>query len=113
MVAGEERISTDVFEGEFYDRTGRGVRLNELAPNYRMSELQAAVGLAQLDRLPGLATRRRSLGNHLTARLLDKRLPGVSVHAGSGPAASSASEHSRAERRAVWREPSRAFRRGA
>jgi len=23
MVAGEERISTDVFEGEFYDRTGR------------------------------------------------------------------------------------------
>jgi perosamine synthetase len=37
-----------------------------LAPNYHMTELQAAVGLAQLKKLPEIVARRRASGHHLT-----------------------------------------------
>ncbi|HEV2037167.1 MAG TPA: DegT/DnrJ/EryC1/StrS family aminotransferase, partial [Candidatus Eremiobacteraceae bacterium] len=48
-----------------------------LALNYRMSELQGAVGVAQLDRLEAAVIRRISLANKLTSRLT--HLPGLSV----------------------------------
>lgn len=40
-----------------------------LAPNYHMTELQAAVGLAQLRKLPGLVDARRRAGDRLSQRL--------------------------------------------
>jgi dTDP-4-amino-4,6-dideoxygalactose transaminase len=43
-----------------------------LAPNYRMTELQAAVGLAQLEKVDGVVARRTALGN-----LLSQKLAGV------------------------------------
>jgi dTDP-4-amino-4,6-dideoxygalactose transaminase len=63
------------FADKFYDRHGEGVRLSRLAPNYRMSELQGAVGLAQFDRLESIASKRRTLGDRLT-QLIDG-IPGV------------------------------------
>ena len=48
-----------------------------LALNYRMSELQGAVGLAQLDRLEAAVIRRISLANKLTSYL--RNVPGVST----------------------------------
>lgn len=48
-----------------------------LAPNYRMSELQGAVGLAQLDRLKGICSKRNAYGDALTAAIKD--LPGIHV----------------------------------
>jgi dTDP-4-amino-4,6-dideoxygalactose transaminase len=60
---------------KFYDRHAQGVRLTQLAPNYRMSELQSAVALAQLDRLESIAAKRRALGDALSAELA--KLPGV------------------------------------
>ena len=46
----------------------------ELGHNFRMTNLAAAIGRAQLDRLPGFVTARRE-----NARLLDERLAGVPV----------------------------------
>ena len=48
-------------------RPGFGARIYELlAPNYRMTELQGAVGLAQLDKVRGVVERRNELGTLLT-----------------------------------------------
>lgn len=46
-----------------------------LAPNYRMTELQAAVGLAQVERVQDVVDRRHALGELLTQRIAGA--PGV------------------------------------
>jgi dTDP-4-amino-4,6-dideoxygalactose transaminase len=46
-----------------------------LAPNYRMTELQGAVGLAQLEKVRDVVARRTRLGDRLTAGL--RGIPGV------------------------------------
>jgi len=57
-----------------------------LAPNYRMTELQGAVGIAQLDRLEKVTKRRNYLGDKLNELL--KNVPGIHtqkiVDGGSG-----------------------------
>ena len=59
-----------------YDRTVPGLRdPADLAPNYRMSEPQAAVAAAQLTRLADITARRHHAGQLLTSLLAD--LPGV------------------------------------
>ncbi|WP_135553495.1 DegT/DnrJ/EryC1/StrS family aminotransferase [Paenibacillus cymbidii] len=52
--------------------------LSYLAPNYRMTELQGAVGIAQLKKLPLVCERRHSYGDRLTAGIAD--LPGIAPH---------------------------------
>jgi len=59
------------FADKCYDRLGNGNRLTTLCPNYRMSELQGAVALAQLDRLADIVQRRRVLGDWLTGAISD------------------------------------------
>lgn len=55
--------------------TGAGALDNLIGSNYRLTELQAAIGIAQLDRLEGhLATRQR-LAAHFTAAI--EGLPGL------------------------------------
>ncbi len=46
-----------------------------LAPNYQMTELQGAVGIAQLDKLERIVNRRNTLGKQLIANL--KGIPGI------------------------------------
>jgi perosamine synthetase len=46
-----------------------------LAPNYQMTELQGAVGLAQLEKLPEFVRRRNALGTRLSTSL--RAIPGV------------------------------------
>jgi perosamine synthetase len=59
-----------------YDRTVPGLRdPADLAPNYRMSEPQAAVAAAQLTRLTDIVARRNHAGDFLTSLISD--LPGV------------------------------------
>lgn len=48
---------------------------NTIGSNYRLTELQAAVGIAQLKRLSGCLTVRQQLAEHLTQCLAD--IPGV------------------------------------
>lgn len=48
---------------------------NEIGFNYRMTDLQAAVGLVQLGRLPGFVARRRELAAAYTAAFTD--IPGL------------------------------------
>jgi dTDP-4-amino-4,6-dideoxygalactose transaminase len=52
---------------------------DELGYNYRMTDIQAAVGLEQLKRLPALVARRRALAAHYHALLLD--IPGLGIPA--------------------------------
>jgi perosamine synthetase len=59
------------------DRTKWGV-FDSFATNYRMSEPQAAVAAAQLDRLEPIAARRAQLGNLLTEQI--SGIPGILPH---------------------------------
>ena len=75
------------FTDKNYDRFTPGPtamrKIEYIAPNYRMNELQGAVALAQLDRLEGICTRRNALGDALTDGIKD--LPGIytpKVHEG-------------------------------
>src|SRR5690606_3596516 len=63
------------FADKCYDRLGKGNRLSTLCPNYRMTELQGAVALAQFDRLASIVERRRELGDRLNQALAD--IPGI------------------------------------
>ena len=66
-----------MFADKNYDRIGGlAVRNCEsLAPNYRMTELQGAVGIAQLDKLAGICARRNAIGDRITQEIAG--LPGV------------------------------------
>jgi dTDP-4-amino-4,6-dideoxygalactose transaminase len=67
------------FADKNYDRFSKEAgalrRIEYLAPNYRMTELQGAVGLAQLDRLASICEIRNRYGDELTQRIKD--LPGI------------------------------------
>jgi perosamine synthetase len=68
-----ERAALFVDKG--WDRK-RGARAHLfLGMNYRMTELQGAVALAQLHRLPGMIRARRAMADRLTRHL--QRVPGV------------------------------------
>lgn len=43
----------------------------EIGYNYRMTDLQAAIGIVQLDRLPAIVTRRREIAERYTTELAD------------------------------------------
>jgi dTDP-4-amino-4,6-dideoxygalactose transaminase len=66
----------ELFADKCYDRRP-GAERNPLfmAPNYRMCELQAAVALAQLEKLDSIIARRRHYGDRLDEGLRD--LPGI------------------------------------
>jgi perosamine synthetase len=61
-----------------YDRIKNTRDVFFVAPNYRITELQSAVGVAQLGKLKGIASKRHRLGERLTAGL--KGIPGVTPH---------------------------------
>lgn len=65
------------FGDKGFDRLKGGL-FESFATNYRMSEPQAAVAAAQLERLEGIISRRARLGNLLTEKITD--LPGLLPH---------------------------------
>jgi len=65
------------FGDKGYDRLKGGL-FESFATNYRMSEPQAAVAAAQLERLEGIVSKRAHLGNLLTEKITG--LPGVLPH---------------------------------
>ena len=65
-----------LFADKGYARKGWGARSYLFhAPNYRMTELVGAVGLAQLGKVKAVVEKRRELGEHLTSLL--RRIDGV------------------------------------
>jgi perosamine synthetase len=62
---------------KFYDRVTGGRNPESLAPNYRMSEPQAAVSAAQMVKLPGIIDAHIALGSRLLERLRNLALPGI------------------------------------
>lgn len=73
--ARKARLATDKCYSREPGVTSRTPTL--LANNYRMTELQGAVGLAQIRRLPGIIKRRRAWCDKLTRRLTGLR--GISL----------------------------------
>lgn len=75
----EDYHRTHAFADKNYRRMGTDVSRapESLAPNYRMTELQGAVGIAQLRKLDCICERRSRLGLALNAGLQD--LPSLSV----------------------------------
>jgi dTDP-4-amino-4,6-dideoxygalactose transaminase len=65
------------FGDKGFDRIKPGL-FESFATNYRMSEPQAAVAAAQLDRLEGIVSKRARLGNLLTERI--RGLRGIVPH---------------------------------
>lgn len=53
-------------------------KIEYLAPNYRMTELQGAVAIAQLDKLEWICSKRNAYGDGLTEGI--KGLPGIYPH---------------------------------
>ncbi len=66
------------FGDKGYNRIGGNGLFESFATNYRMSEPQAAVAAAQLDRLEGIASKRARLGNLLNEQIADT--PGLVPH---------------------------------
>lgn len=75
----EDYYRTHAFADKNYRRMGHNVSRapDSLAPNYRMTELQGAVGIAQLKKLDWICERRNKLGTALTEGLRD--LPELSI----------------------------------
>ncbi len=67
-----------LFSDKYYDREAGGRNPERFGMNYRISELQSAVGLAQLERLPWICERRNQIGERITAGI--RGLPGVQPH---------------------------------
>ena len=65
------------FGDKGFDRIGRR-DIDVFGTNYRMSEPQAAVAAAQLERLESIAARRAELGNLLTSSIAT--IPGIRTH---------------------------------
>jgi len=75
--AGEYADRASLYADKGFDRKRPSPTIAFLAPNYRMTELQAAVVRSQLKRLPALITARRDSADRL-ARLLSE-VPQVSL----------------------------------
>ncbi len=69
-----------MFADKNYNRFGEDVAKNvsNLAPNYRMNELTAAVGLAQLDKVENICAKRHVYGEKLNHAL--EKIPGIMPH---------------------------------
>ncbi|WP_020617923.1 DegT/DnrJ/EryC1/StrS family aminotransferase [Paenibacillus daejeonensis] len=76
----EDYRNVHAFADKNYHRLGGAVNrgLSYLAPNYRMTELQGAVGIAQLRKLERICQRRHENGERITAGITG--LPGVVPH---------------------------------
>ncbi len=79
VASGDERFGPllQKFGDKGFDRV-KGGGFQAFATNYRMSEPQAAVAAAQLERLEAIASRRARLGNLLSERIAG--LPGIQPH---------------------------------
>ncbi|MEQ1828872.1 MAG: DegT/DnrJ/EryC1/StrS family aminotransferase [Pirellula sp.] len=66
------------FGDKGFDRLGTSGLFESFAPNYRMSEPQAAVAAAQLDRVEEIASKRSSAGNLLNEKL--RGIHGIEPH---------------------------------
>ena len=71
----DKRRLASLFLDKCYDREGGKRNPFFLAPNYQMTELQGAVALAQLKKLPWIIEQRRKLGDRLTTKF--KNIPGI------------------------------------
>ncbi|WP_309120771.1 DegT/DnrJ/EryC1/StrS family aminotransferase [Paenibacillus sp.] len=71
---------THGFADKNYHRFGTEVQreLHYVAPNYRMTELQGAVGIAQLKKLRWICERRQAIGDRISEGL--RGAPGIHVH---------------------------------
>jgi dTDP-4-amino-4,6-dideoxygalactose transaminase len=80
VASGDERFGPLLqrFGDKGFDRKGKTGLFESFATNYRMSEAQAAIAAAQLERVEGISEKRSRLGNLLTEKL--EGLRGIVPH---------------------------------
>ncbi len=80
VASNDERFGPKLqrFGDKGLDRLGTGGLFESFATNYRMSEPQAAVAAAQLERVEEIASKRAKLGNRLSEHL--RGIQGVEPH---------------------------------
>lgn len=82
LIMNDQKLfeTAHMFADKNFDRIGTDVKKNVpyLAPNYRMSELCGAVGLAQLDKVEDICSKRHVYGDRLNAAL--EGIPGLYPH---------------------------------
>jgi len=66
------------YADKFYDRNKKIGRLSALAPNYRITELQSAVALAQFEKLDEIASVRHALGDRFNKGI--NSISGITPH---------------------------------
>ncbi|TNJ63691.1 DegT/DnrJ/EryC1/StrS family aminotransferase [Paenibacillus hemerocallicola] len=80
--SGDEQdyLTTHAFADKNFKRFGDTVQkeLHYVAPNYRMTELQGAVGIAQLKKLPWICEQRHKFGDRISEGIAG--LPGIEPH---------------------------------
>lgn len=80
--SGDEQdfLATHAFADKNFKRFGDTVQkeLHYVAPNYRMTELQGAVGIAQLKKLPWICEQRHKYGDRISEGIAG--LPGIEPH---------------------------------
>lgn len=76
----QDYLTTHAFADKNFKRFGDQVQkdLNYLAPNYRMTELQGAVGIAQLKKMPWICEQRHKFGDRISQGI--SGLPGIEPH---------------------------------
>jgi len=80
IVTNDEELYKLAWRGidKCYDRISGKRSVYFVAPNYRITELQSAVGLAQLGKLSKIASTRHRLGDRLTKGIQD--IKGIKAH---------------------------------
>ena len=66
------------YADKYYDRTNKSNRLKALGLNYRITELQSAVALAQFERLSDITAKRHAAGDKFNAGI--QNLEGIFPH---------------------------------
>ena len=70
VVTDDEKLACRLLRNLCFKKDVRYVH-DEISDNYRFTNLQAAVGLAQLERLDEFVSRKRAMGRYYTERLKD------------------------------------------
>ncbi len=82
LIMNDQKLyeTAHMFADKNFNRIGADVKKNVpyLAPNYRMSELCGAVGLAQLEKVEDICAKRHVYGDRLNAAL--EGIPGLYTH---------------------------------
>ena len=73
VTSNDEKLASAVRSARDIGRRGGGYEFQQVSGNFRMSEVEAAIGIEQLKKLPASVARRRENAAHYTRRLMNQK----------------------------------------